>query len=283
MNVEQVKHSAKSCSNDCNVLYGHSTLPVISFFGTNRKRQVAMKGLLPQQGFTLIEIMISLLLGVFLLGGVIGIFLNTKQTYRVQDGLSRLQENGRYAMEFIGRDIRMADYRMCQTLTPPSLINVGPDTAITGTEGAADAANSGKDSPDSITVRWSEQSCSCLHPTIPVCVASDVPQNRFYDITAGSLQVANQDLVEGVENMQIVYGVDTDGNGAPNYYADAGIAGLPMSQVVAVRVSLLLRTIDDNIASKPLQYTYNGATVIPNDRRIRRVFSSTFALRNRIH
>ena len=54
-----------------------------------------------QHGFTLIEIMIALVLGAFLIGGVLQIFLSSKQTYRMQDNLSRIQENGRFAMEFI--------------------------------------------------------------------------------------------------------------------------------------------------------------------------------------
>jgi len=66
-----------------------------------------------QQGMTLIEIMIALLLGAFLLAGILQIFLSTKQTYRMQDNISRLQENGRFAMEFITRDLRMAGYFGC--------------------------------------------------------------------------------------------------------------------------------------------------------------------------
>ena len=238
-----------------------------------------------QQGFTLIEIMVSMLLGVFLLGGVMGIFLNAKQTYRVQDALGRLQENGRYAMEFIGRDIRMTDYRGCPT-TPPSLVANLP---ITGTEGAH-AANRAKDAPDSITVRWSLNGCAPYTAPFdaancPIDLNKECEVNRAYSISAtNTLDQGFTELVEGAENMQIKYGADTDADGAPNYYADFGTAGLDMSQVVAIRVSLLLATVEDNITANPLPYTYNGATdPAPGDRRIRRVFSSTFALRNRIH
>jgi type IV pilus assembly protein PilW len=61
-----------------------------------------------QSGISLIEIMIALLIGAFLLGGVLQIFIGGKQTYRMQESLSRLQENGRFALDFIGRDVRMA-------------------------------------------------------------------------------------------------------------------------------------------------------------------------------
>jgi type IV pilus assembly protein PilW len=66
-----------------------------------------------QSGFTLIEIMIALLVGLFLLGGIMQIFINTKQTYRVQDSLSRLQENARYALELLTHDIRLTGYFGC--------------------------------------------------------------------------------------------------------------------------------------------------------------------------
>ncbi|MFC1665831.1 PilW family protein, partial [Pseudomonadota bacterium] len=49
------------------------------------------------KGFTLIELMVAMVIGLFLLAGLIQIFFAGKQTYRLGDGLSRLQENGRFA------------------------------------------------------------------------------------------------------------------------------------------------------------------------------------------
>ena len=54
-----------------------------------------------QRGFTLIELMIAMLIGVFLMAGIIQIFISAKQGYRLQENLSRLQENGRFAMDFL--------------------------------------------------------------------------------------------------------------------------------------------------------------------------------------
>ncbi len=249
-----------------------------------------------QQGLTLIEIMIALLIGAFLLGGVMEVFLKSRQTYRVQEALSRLQENGRFAMDFLARDIRMTDYRGCQggSLSTPKQPKSLYDTAtrsineaLVGVNGAPNA-NSAMDAPDSITARWSENGCNDVVTTpCSTDLNQECPENRAFDIrTANSvLNLARNTaaLVEGVENMQILYGADTNNDGVPNYYVPAGTAGLDMTQVNSVRVSLLLRTIDDNIASEPLAYTYNGATTTPTDRRIRRVFTSTIALRNRLH
>ena len=90
------------------------------------------------------------------------------------------------------------------------------------------------------------------------------------------------EMVESIENMQILYGEDTDGDSSPNYYVPAGTVGLDMDQVVSIRISLLVRSIDDNLTSVPRAYTYNGATTTPTDRRLRRIFSSTIAIRNRL-
>lgn len=226
-----------------------------------------------QKGLTLIEIMIALLLGAFILGGVMQVFISTKQTYRVQEALSRLQENGRFAIDVMGRDIRMADYRSCTSSRPPSAdATLGITNGIVGTNGAQNT-NRAKDLPDDITVVWSDNSCNVAAPT---------PSNRYYGITSAKLYQGVSEIVEGVENLQITYGVDSDGDSTPNYYGSAGAVTLAqMAQVISVRVSLLLRTLDDNIAAQPLQYTYNGATALATDRRIRRVFNATFFLRNR--
>ncbi len=70
-----------------------------------------------QSGFTLVELMVALVLGMFLTAGVIQVFTSNQQTYRVTENLSRLQENGRFAIEFIARDVREANYKACLDAT----------------------------------------------------------------------------------------------------------------------------------------------------------------------
>lgn len=65
------------------------------------------------QGFTLIELMVAITLGLIILAVLSQVYVSSKKTYRVQEALSRLQENGRYAVDFLGRDIRMAGYMGC--------------------------------------------------------------------------------------------------------------------------------------------------------------------------
>jgi len=66
-----------------------------------------------QQGLTLIELMVAMVLGLIVLGAVSVIMLNSSQTYKVQDSVARLQENGRFATLFLTRDLRMAGYFGC--------------------------------------------------------------------------------------------------------------------------------------------------------------------------
>jgi len=66
-----------------------------------------------ESGLTLVELMVAIVIGLILTAGVIQIFIGSQQTYRFQESLSRIQENGRFAMETMGRDLRGADYQGC--------------------------------------------------------------------------------------------------------------------------------------------------------------------------
>ncbi len=62
------------------------------------------------RGFSLIEIMIALVIGLILVAGTMKIYVSSKQGYRVQNVLGQLQETGRYGIGLIADDIRRAGY-----------------------------------------------------------------------------------------------------------------------------------------------------------------------------
>lgn len=68
-----------------------------------------------QTGMTLVEIMVAMVAGIILMAGAFQVFMSTKQTYRVQESLSRLQENGRFAAMQLTDDMRMAGFAGCIT------------------------------------------------------------------------------------------------------------------------------------------------------------------------
>ena len=64
-----------------------------------------------QSGLSLIELMIAITLSLLLIAGVLQIFLSSKQTYSTNTALARVQESGRFAMDFLTYDIRNAGYK----------------------------------------------------------------------------------------------------------------------------------------------------------------------------
>lgn len=64
-----------------------------------------------QSGLSLVELMIAITLSLLLIAGVLQIFLSSKQTYSTNNALSRVQESGRFAMDFLTYDIRNAGYK----------------------------------------------------------------------------------------------------------------------------------------------------------------------------
>lgn len=231
-----------------------------------------MKSKAHQTGLTLIEIMIALLIGAFLLGGVMQIFINSRQTYTMQDNLSKLQENGRFAMEFLAKDIRMAGYWGClRPIAGAGNVDIFDDGTQVILRGAFTQ-------PVPPAINIAGVSCG---DTIDTAAAyyTDASSRIRYRIINNVLQRTDaagnfQDLIEGIEGAQVFYGVDTEaadvaGFGTPNYYVSAGSVGADWNRVVSLRVTLNARTIDGNL------------TTTTADGRIRRNFTTTVAVRNR--
>jgi type IV pilus assembly protein PilW len=99
-------------------------------------------------GFTIIELMVSMVLGLILIGAVLGVFLNSKQTLGVNAELARMQENARFAFELMMRELRDAGSTGCGSRMTANAIRNSPqpwwaDTDsgfILGFDGAQDSA-----------------------------------------------------------------------------------------------------------------------------------------------
>jgi type IV pilus assembly protein PilW len=62
--------------------------------------------------------MVAMAVSLLLLAGIITLFANSRNTYETNDRLARIQENGRFALELLARDIRSAGYVGCAKRTP---------------------------------------------------------------------------------------------------------------------------------------------------------------------
>ncbi len=102
-------------------------------------------------------------------------------------------------------------------------------------------------------------------------------RKRFHDASGDPAE----ELVEGVENMQVLYGVDTDSDSVPNAYVTADqVNGNP---VVAVEVALMLRALVPADAQNTVEQHQLTLTDVqtPADRWFRKSMAATVKLRNR--
>jgi type IV pilus assembly protein PilW len=65
------------------------------------------------KGFTLIELMIAMVLGLIVVAGVISVMVANKRSYRTNEGLAQVQESARTAFELMARDIRQSGGNGC--------------------------------------------------------------------------------------------------------------------------------------------------------------------------
>ncbi len=242
-----------------------------------------------QGGLTLIEILVALVLSLFLLIGLIQIFIGTRQSSRVLENLSRVQENGRFSIDAINRIVRLAGYR--------SRENVEGDQSIEKVFNSLPIIQGVDGDNDEVTVAFQGETLGqgelrdCLNNLI---TAPTTTTNRF-SIVGTTLNcqstinttpptVVELPIVDNVEGMQILYGEDNSSQfSSPNRYLTVDDVG-NLNNVRSVRISLLLRTQENNLVDDPQPYTFNGTTVTPpsDDRRLRRVFTTTVMLRNKL-
>lgn len=66
-----------------------------------------------QQGISLIELMIAMVIGLMLMAGMLRMYQGTKRSYQMQDTLSQRQESARFAAHMLMGDAQMAGFRGC--------------------------------------------------------------------------------------------------------------------------------------------------------------------------
>lgn len=343
------------------------------------------------KGMTLIEVMIAMTIGFFIVGVTFALYLNMRTSFRYQEDFARIQESGRFAIERISRDVRMAGYNGCGSVTDfANVVNGGASspfmnfsTPIIGYEGGvstfpsellAAGAITGTGAPDAIILLGVDTSSElivqghnppsaqidtskhsikpgeillitdCSHaaafqmtgPTNNNNNATNVVHNtgtgtpgnctkylgascpsakayqfkpgasllkmysNAYFIAPSSLGNGRRSLwtlsltgaagptalevMEGVEDMQITYGQDTNGDFAADKFVTANVIGTSLTEwgkVVSIRVSLLVKSAKNNIASKTQTYEFDGTTRTATDKSLFKTFTETITLRNR--
>jgi type IV pilus assembly protein PilW len=76
-----------------------------------------------QAGMGLVELMVSMVLGLLVVGGVLGIFLSNQQVFKTNENLGRLQENARVSFELMAREMRQAGGNLCGAKVVGNVLN----------------------------------------------------------------------------------------------------------------------------------------------------------------
>jgi type IV pilus assembly protein PilW len=116
--------------------------------------------------------------------------------------------------------------------------------------------------------------------TLTYYVAENGVGNRSLYRRVGETALS-EEIAEGVEEFQLQYGLDTDGDIFADLFVPADEVA-DWSQVVSVRASLLMRSKLERAAQSPQVYDFNGVPdIAAADDRLRRPFNVTIQLRNR--
>lgn len=261
--------------------------------------------LCPQQsGFTMVELLIALGLGLLLLLAVSAVFLGSRQSFRTQEGMSQLQETGRMVSYLMYPYIRLAGY-LPDPLndTDPTVYFDSNARAIFGTNNSVPTipgitSTTVLSGTDSITARYiSPATGPLLSGCNGVSYTGGITEVTFYigsqdpnGVWSLMCKVRNisrdsahtelaspgpQPLLSGVRDLQITYGVDTDNDMVSNQFLDAsGVTD--WTAVRDVRIDLTIESSDTVAAAGT-----SGAGLSAAGRATRQ-FSTTLQLRNRL-
>lgn len=259
------------------------------------------------RGVTLVELLVSVTIGLALTVVIAQLFLNSRQTFATTDDISRLQENIRFSHMLLGRTIHLAGYK-----SAPNSVTA---TVFAG-NAPLGAQDGGGTTSDTLVIRYQGSGvvAGAADGSLYDCLGQPVTAGAIAISTFSIRQGANHtaakprnalfcsnqinganpiEMVADVDNMQVLFGEDTDGDlVANNYLPLANVANL--NNVVSVRVALMFSTSSDTVKAvgEPAR-TYDmlgdGSVVLgpylapdgTGERRIRRVVVSTFNLRNR--
>ena len=255
-----------------------------------------------QSGFSMVELMVALAIGSMLTLVVAQLFANTRSTNRSQEEAARMQENTRFALATIGRTVRLAGYKSNPNATTTTIFPVATAPALTG----SDVASPGS---DTLIVRFqgSGTAAGAADNTVLDCLGTAVAPdytgtntfsyNRF-SISAGANgnnalfcqtnsadPTAGTELVSGIDAMQVLFGEDTSSptDSVPDRFIAPGTAGINMDNVVTVRVYLLISSVQSvRLDNSSATYTLAGQDYTYTDLKLRRVATTTIALRNRV-
>ena len=237
-----------------------------------------------QRGLSLLEMMVSIALGLLILVAILQVFTASRQTYRYQQNISRMQENARIATEILQRTVRDTGFEpppassaqlVCATAAACLL---GGSNNLTSSQATAAAAISGSDTLI-IRIRSDGNATDCQGETLPYNLiagnsyvngagntgstsdefrvgpttptTSTPPSLRCgRSASAPSSNLWGQPLVDDIEDMQVLYGYRDSSTGNLIYVPGSLLTTNQYYLITAVRIQLCVRSPDTNVVSR---------------------------------
>ena len=204
-------------------------------------------------GFTLLELLISMTIGLVVLGSVFSSFTTQKKSYELQEQITVMEQNIRVPLDFITRDLRNAGYNPTEDLTTGTSVGLvpGTDSGVTTTininsirmlsnldgAGADDIIGTVDDNSDTTgtneTVRYSFTGEDSDGDGV-LDGGEDTDGDGILD--AGDIQRNGQPLVQNITALTFTY-YDSDGNTIAT-----PITGTSLANIRVVQVSITART-----------------------------------------
>lgn len=193
-----------------------------------------------QKGFTLIELMISLVLGLIVSAAALTLFFSAQRSYTLQQANSEMQENSNFALEYVVRNIRMANYNGSTVVNGES-----------STSGIVLTANNLSGAPAGVFTRaaastsFSNVNVKSDQLTIQYQVTSDQVSQGFFDcqgrqVTASRFVVERYFVREGG-------GLACTSNVDGNVNALSGNGELVIAGVDYFHVLLMIKDASNNL------------------------------------
>lgn len=297
---------------------------------------------LKQAGFSLVELLVALAIGLVLSGALAVTYLGSLQTSRATMALAQLNEDGQAALAMMVQQLRQAGYNPAppgaaapRDLKVEGITLFACDTGFDSVKSPIPSlqCNAGKPGQGALAIvyladRFNTVPTTDTPPRATDCVGTGihaleddngpyfVAQNRFF-IANGNLMCAGsggvkpftnqQPFVENVEELRLTFGVSSPRStstapagylsaaevggltGSDGVFADAEFLALAPAQrwdkVVSVRVCLLMRSAGGVLEPGNAPQPYldcDGTLRDATDGRLRRAFSTTVLLRNRV-
>ena len=222
------------------------------------------------KGFSLVELMVALTLSMVITSGVAMVWVSNRQTFLGQDNRSRMQENGRFALSVIEREVRLAGYKGLGNEGLNATYLFGTTPALSGANDTLSVVVGGSVAltTDTLTVSFYGAGTGATGDgTVTNCFGTGIAAgtqvvDSFYaavDATSGLPSLFCSSLSGGttttavlaysIETLQVLYGEETDGagTGIPNHFVQSGVVA-NFGNVTQVRVSLLVRGEDRTVA-----------------------------------